>query len=255
MKQHLVLLHGFGTDSRVFASFGHKLSKDHDVLMVDLPGHGQTKEMFGDFAFSAYTILHALDVHLKEPYNLLGWSMGGEIALEMWKQKSKEKCKDKECNHHHNNISSLILISTTPRFVEADDFKIGMNKAVFNKFKKGIKDDTEKTMDNFYNMIFVSNENASLHLSGLQSQTPSQTTLLDCMESFGSYDYRKTLPTITVPTLIIAGDKDAIINSKASLFMSQEIKGSTIKMFKDTGHAPFITHEKETVDEVYKFIG
>jgi pimeloyl-ACP methyl ester carboxylesterase len=76
MKQHLVMLHGFGTDSRVFASIGTKLSKDYDVSMVDIPGHGQTrlrpedyggqaKEMGTFFGFSAYTIRHALDHYLK----------------------------------------------------------------------------------------------------------------------------------------------------------------------------------------------
>jgi len=254
MKKHFVLLHGFGTDSRVFASFGHKLSKDYDVLMVDIPGHGQTKEVFGDFAFSAYTILHALDVHLKEPYHLLGWSMGGEIALEMWKQ-SKKRCRDERCEHDHNNISSLILISSTPRFVEADDFKIGMNKAVFSKFKKGIKDDAGKTMDDFYRMIFSDNEDPSKILPSLKEQTPSHKTLLDCLDSFESFDERKVLPTITVPALIIAGDKDAVIDPRASMHMSQEVKGSTIKMFKGEGHAPFITHEKEVIGAICEFLG
>jgi len=242
MKQPLVMLHGFGCDSRIFGSIGTKLSKDYDVSMVDLPGHGQTKEHFRDFSFSAYTILHALEGYLKEPYHLLGWSMGGQVALEMFKQDPKL-------------IKSLILISSTPRFVESDDFKIGMNKAVFNKFNKGIKNDAKKTMDDFYHLMFTDNENASLPLSDLQSQTPSQTTLLECMESFERFDYRKLLPQIDSPTLIFTGDKDKIIDPKASLFLSQEIKGSAVKVFKDTGHAPHLTREKEILDELKKFLG
>jgi pimeloyl-[acyl-carrier protein] methyl ester esterase len=252
MKKHLVMLHGFGCDSRVFASIGTKLSKDYDALMVDIPGHGQTKEEFRDFSFSAYTILYALDNYLKEPYCLLGWSMGGQIALEMLKQKSAHKCDDPGCGH--NPIGSLILISSTPKFVNSDDFPVGMNKAVFNKFKKGLKDSPEKTMSDFYHLMFSDNEDLSLYLSGIQTQTPSHNTLLNSMESFEKSDERNVLPKISVPTLIITGDSDAIIDPKASMFLSQEIKNSTLKVFKGAGHAPHLTREKEVADEIREFI-
>ena len=137
MKKHLVMLHGFGCDSRTFTSIGTKLAKDYEILMVDIPGHGQTKEEFRDFSFSAYTILHALDHYLTVPYSIFGWSMGGQIALEMLKQKSAHKCDDPDCSH--NPIESLILVSSTPKFVASDDFPSGMNKAVFSKFNKSIK--------------------------------------------------------------------------------------------------------------------
>ena len=259
MKKHLVMLHGFGCDSRVFSSLGHKLSKNHDVLMVDIPGHGQTKEMFGDFSFSALAILHALDVHLKEPYHLLGWSMGGEIALEMFKQKERAKCKDPRCSHEHehgeNPIGSLMLLSTTPRFVASDDFKIGMNPAVFNKFRKGIKNDYKKTMDDFYARMFSDAEDAGKYLTDLRSQTPSRSTLQACMESFERFDERKALPLIEVPVLILAGDKDAVIDPKASMYLAQEIKGSTIRVLQGAGHAPHLTREAEVISELEQFLG
>lgn len=253
MKKHLVMLHGFGCDSRVFASIGAQLSKDHEVWMVDIPGHGQTKEEFRSFHYSAYTILHALEGYLKSPYTLLGWSMGGQIALEMYEQSIK-KCADDKCDHDHNLIESLILVSTTPKFVASEDFKEGMNKAVFDKFRKGLKDNSEKTMSDFYHLMFSDGEDGSSHLSSLQTQTPSQKTILDCMDSFEKFDERKTLPKITVPTLIMTGDSDEIINCKASMFMSQEIKNSALKVFKGAGHAPHLTREKEMMDEISKFI-
>ncbi len=261
------MLHGFGCDSRVFASIGHKLSKSYDVLMVDIPGHGQTKEMFGDFSFSGYTILHALDHYLGEPYAILGWSMGGEIALEMYKQKAREKCKDlpasqgealqagPECKHDHNSISELILISSTPKFTASDDFKIGMNLAVFKKFKKGIESDAEKTMDDFYKMIFAKGEDPSKYIEELKKMTPPQNTLQDCMESFERFDERKAMPMISVPTLVITGDKDEVIDPKASMYLAQEIKGSKLKVLKGAGHAPHLTREAEVMDELTGFLG
>jgi pimeloyl-ACP methyl ester esterase len=253
MKKHLVMLHGFGCDSRVFASIGTKLSKDFDVLMVDIPGHGQTKEEFRDFSFSAYTILYALDTYLKGPYSLLGWSMGGQIALEMYEQKSRHKCEDPECGHNH--IGSLILISSTPKFVISDDFPVGMNKAVFNKFKNGVNGSADRSMDDFYKLIFSKNEDSGKYIEDLKKQTPEQKTLSGCMESLERSDERKTLSKITVPTLIVTGDSDATIDPKASMFLSQEIKDSALKIFKGAGHAPHLTREKEMIDELSRFLG
>ena len=252
MKKHLVMLHGFGCDSRVFASIGTKLSKDLDVLMVDIPGHGETKEEFRDFPFSAYTILYALDNYLKEPYCLLGWSMGGQIALEMTKQKSDHKCDDPGCSH--NPIGSLILISSTPRFVSSGDFPVGMNKAVFNKFKKGINEHAESSIDDFYKLLFSNGEDSGTYIDEMKKQMPSQKTLSSCMESFEKSDERSVLPKISVPTLIITGDSDAIIDPKASMFLSQEIKNSALKVFKGAGHAPHLTREKEVENEIRDFI-
>ena len=266
MKKHLVMLHGFGCDSRTFASIGTKLSKDYDVLMVDLPGHGQTllraedyegqaKTKTSFFKFSAYSILHALDHYLKEPYSILGWSMGGQIALEMVRQKSLEKCDDEHCHHDHPTIDKLILVSSTPKFVASDDFPEGMNKAVFGKFEKGLKIDLKKTMHDFYHLVFSDCENAAPHLSSFQAQTPSPETINACMEGFESFDARNFLKDVKVPTLIIAGDNDKVIDRKASKFLADNIKGSELKILKGAGHAPHLTREEEMIDEISKFLG
>ena len=246
------MLHGFGCDSRVFASIGTKLSKDLDVLMVDLPGHGQTKDDFHDFSFCAYTILHALDHYLKEPYSLLGWSMGGQIALEMIKQKLDHKCEHEGCAH--NPIASLILVSTTPKFVASDDFPVGMNKAVFSKFRKGMETDPKAQLSEFHKLMFSAGEDSSAFLNGLEQQEPGKQTLIDCLKSFEKFDERNILPKIDIPTLIFTGDNDSIIDPKASYYMSQEIRESALKVFKGAGHAPHLTREKEMMDEIAKFI-
>ena len=242
MVNHLVMLHGFGCDSRVFQSIGTKLSKDHDVIMVDLPGHGQTKEQFRSFHYSAYQLLGALGIYLKEPFTLLGWSMGGQIALEMYKQKPEL-------------IRSLVLISSTPKFVASDDFEQGMNEAVFSKFKKGLKNDPKRTMDDFYSLMFAEKEEAGKYLPSLITQTPSLTTLNECMESFEKFDERDILEDVNVPALILTGDSDKIVDMKASEYMSGKAKNSILKIFKGAGHAPHLTREEEVIDELTGFLG
>ena len=75
------------------------------------------------------------------------------------------------------------------------------------------------------------------------------------MDSFENFDERKILPKVNVPTLIITGDQDKVVDSKCSEFLAENIKGSRLKVFKGTGHAPFLTKEKEVIDEITKFLG
>jgi pimeloyl-[acyl-carrier protein] methyl ester esterase len=179
--------------------------------------------------------------------------MGGQIALEMFRQKSGHKCEHHECKH--NAISSLILVSSTPKFVGSDDFPVGMNKSIFSKFRKGIESDATAKLDEFYKLIFADGEDSARFMDGLKQQIPEQKTLMACLNSFEKADERNVLPKIDIPTLIITGDNDKIIDPKVSFFMSQEIKGSELKVFKGAGHAPHLTREEEMIDEISKFLG
>ncbi len=181
--------------------------------------------------------------------------MGGQIALEMFRQKSLETCKDEKCGHRHNNIDSLILVSSTPKFVASDDFPAGMNKAMFSKFRKGLKSDMKKTMNDFYHLIFSENEENSKFAAELASQTPSPETLSACMNGFENYDGRKYLTEINVPAFIIAGDNDRIIDRQCSEYLADNIKGSKLKILEGAGHAPHLTREKEMIDEISEFLG
>ena len=49
-------------------------------------------------------------------------------------------------------------------------------------------------------------------------------------------DSTSLLPSIAVPTLVIAGDEDAIVNITESRSMQQAIPGSTLVTLPRTGH-------------------
>lgn len=47
-------------------------------------------------------------------------------------------------------------------------------------------------------------------------QQSAQEAALACMDSFGTTDFRQDLKSVTVPTLVIHGDADAIVPIEAS---------------------------------------
>jgi 2-succinyl-6-hydroxy-2,4-cyclohexadiene-1-carboxylate synthase len=73
-----VACHGFSQTARSWGRFGELLARDHRVLALDLPGHGGSSEIDADIDEAARLVLEASD---GEPFDLMGYSMGGRVAL------------------------------------------------------------------------------------------------------------------------------------------------------------------------------
>ena len=80
----LVLLHGLGASRRLWYRVAPLLASDRLVLMPDLPGFGDSAPAGPGFEFAA--VIDALGAVLAEraggPFDLLGSSLGGAVALE-----------------------------------------------------------------------------------------------------------------------------------------------------------------------------
>lgn len=74
----LVLLHGFTQTSRCWGPFGHALATDHELVLVDLPGHGGSSEVEAGLVQTA-----GLAAHVAGRGTWIGYSMGGRVALHV----------------------------------------------------------------------------------------------------------------------------------------------------------------------------
>ena len=82
----VVLLHGsFMTITNNWAAMIPRLSKSRQVIAVEMQGHGRTADIDRDFSYDnlADDVAAVLD-HLKiKPADLLGYSLGGGVAMEV----------------------------------------------------------------------------------------------------------------------------------------------------------------------------
>jgi len=62
-----------------------------------------------------------------------------------------------------------------------------------------------------------------------------------------NYDYSTKLDNIKVPTLICVGEYDPQTPVQANMELKKEIKKSSIKIFKQSGHSPFIEEKGEFI--------
>jgi pimeloyl-ACP methyl ester carboxylesterase len=79
----IVLLHGVGANRAVWHLVIPELSRHRRVLAPDIPGFGQSPPAGPGFVLEAVAdaLAGALESRLKEPFDLLGNSLGGAVAL------------------------------------------------------------------------------------------------------------------------------------------------------------------------------
>ncbi|MBK9181254.1 MAG: alpha/beta fold hydrolase [Acidimicrobiales bacterium] len=74
----LVLAHGFTQNRRCWGALADELTTDHEVIRVDLPGHGRSGVTAADLPTTA-----ALLGEAGGPATYLGYSLGGRVALHL----------------------------------------------------------------------------------------------------------------------------------------------------------------------------
>ncbi len=81
----LILLHGSPGSSRDFELLGPMLAAKRRVIIPDLPGFGQSTRSIPGYSIRAHArhVLQMTDVMRIERFHLLGFSMGGGVALNI----------------------------------------------------------------------------------------------------------------------------------------------------------------------------
>lgn len=86
----VVLIHGLGGNREVWTEFSKHIRKDHTVLSVDLPGHGDSKsssvplkEGAADLDAIGVDIAKLIRKQKIEPVVIVGHSLGGAIAVRV----------------------------------------------------------------------------------------------------------------------------------------------------------------------------
>lgn len=198
----VLLLHGFMADSASMTEIGRALDGHFNLLYVDLPGFGRSKSTGCDYDMETVTdgLNKILDELTLEKVHVLGYSMGGRVALAFGV-------------HHPGRALSLVLESTSPGLKTAEDRqdRIAVDEARAVK----ITDDYRAFLDEWENMgLFRTqkdiSEEASLRQRMMrESQRPEEVA--DSLRKYGTGvqpSYWDRLSELGMPVLLIAGERD-----------------------------------------------
>jgi len=240
----LLMIHGWGVNSEIWNSLVDELKLFVTVYVVDLPGMG------GSVSISPYTLDNiAKEIKANVPIkkcNILGWSLGGQVAMYL-------AIKMPEF------VEKLILMSTTPCFVEKIDWPYGVNKQFFLNFETEAKKNLNDTLMKFF-LIQTRGINDSkkimrfLKKEFIELRGENKSAMQSALNVLKEADLRNDVKKIDKHTLIITGDKDRLTSTKASIWLYETIKGATLKEIKGANHMPFISHKETITASVKKFL-
>jgi pimeloyl-[acyl-carrier protein] methyl ester esterase len=240
----LVLLHGWALHGGMWGPWLDRLAGHARLHVVDLPGHGRSGWPAG--AHDIAGLARAVFPHVPRDAIVLGWSLGGMLALELGRR-------------HPRHLRALILMATTPKFLAGPDWEHGLDAAVLDEFSRGLALDYKRTVQNFLALQTRGDEHALETLRMLRSKLashgePDRRALATGLDVLRSTDLRDDLPRVTLPALVIAGDHDRLTPPGAGRELALQLPMARFRCVERCGHAPFLSHPDEVLAEVLGFL-
>ncbi len=241
----LVLIHGWAMHGGVFATLAARLQTRHTLYIVDLPGHGRSRDCATPLAFDAVcaTLFERVPA---APW--LGWSLGGMFALHA-------------ALHSPQRVPALIAVCSSPHFVRGADWRYGVSAEIFRDFARGLSDDYRGTLDRFVALEAFGSDHAKEEMRELRAELfsqgePAARVLIDGLHLLETVDQRALLPQLRVPSLWIAGRRDRLVDPRAMRDAAALITQASKRFAQidHAGHAPFLTHVDEVVAHLDVFL-
>lgn len=237
----LVLLHGWGLQRAVWDSVVPQLAPAIRTHALDLPGHGAAAMVT---PYTTDALAHALLApRAATPAAWLGWSLGGLVALAA-------------ALAVPTRVEKLVLVATTPKFVQAADWPCAMPAPQLQQFAAGLTADYASTVLRFLSLQVSVEERPTLRaLREAATRTPPQAAALQAgLELLAQTDMRALLPGIKQPTLIVQGTRDKLTLPAAAEFLANALPHATLRFIDGAGHAPFLSHPAVFTDLVNEFL-
>jgi pimeloyl-[acyl-carrier protein] methyl ester esterase len=240
----LVLLHGWGLNLRVFDGLRAALGPEQRILAIDLPGHGASP-WAGQAGAPQW--LAAIAAMLPRGATLLGWSLGGQLALQLASQPALA-------------VRRLVLIASSARFVRADDWPHGMDIDTLRQFALQLERDPQQTVADFLELQVRGSADAaavrtSLRQALQQHGSARPEALRSALALLEQNDLRELARGIHVPALVIAGQYDRVTPPQAGQALAQALPRGQLLQIARAGHAPFISHLQQVSAALLQFLG
>ena len=219
----VICLHGIGADA---TSFAHQMEAypNHRVIAWNMPGYAGSKPL-GTLTFTALSdrleaFIQAMNLGA---VHLMGQSIGGMVALE-------HACRRPE------QVQSLTLVATTPRFGGRDDtFKEAFLVARLGPLDAGqsMEDMARDTAPALVGPLCSVAEIKRIEAAFARIPEETWRAILTCLVTF---DRSADLNAVTVPTLVVAGSADRNAPARTMEKMAAGMPDAAFHELQGAGH-------------------
>ena len=239
----VVFVHGWGLNSDMWEYQLPALAdRGHRCIAYDRRGCGRSDQPgdgydFDTLADDLAAVLEHLDLR---DVTLVSHSMGsGEVARYL-------------ARHGAERIARVALISPTLPYLRLDESNPeGVDPARFDEIVAALRADRPGYLANLAPAalgvglpgVEVSSALAGWALGLFMSSSPKAS--IDTVRTHTETDLRDDMASFTVPTLIVHGDRDALVPIEVSgRRAAGMIRGCRLVVYENASHWPFITHRE-----------
>jgi len=225
----MVMVPGMMCDERIFSPQIEELSQNLEVTIADISNFSSVREL-------------ASDVLKKAPkkFSLLGHSMGGIVAMEIYSQEP-------------NRIEKLILMDTNPK-AELDEVKLKREPQI-------------REVNNGKLIEVMRDEMKPNYLAESENKTSVLSICMDMALNLGPdvfinqsralqsrLDQQNTIQSIKIPVLIMCGSEDKLCPVERHEMMHNMISDSDLKIINNAGHMPTLEQPRETTEVIKEWL-
>ncbi len=240
----LIFVHGFQSTKSFWMPYFKKFINNYNIIAMDLPGHGNSsRPKTQKYDLQSMTDSLALFIEKKnlDNFHLIGISMGGGIVT-IYAHKYPQKVK------------SLILINP-----------LGIDQEK--------KSDLQELMDKGKNIFFPNNltefDEMTMYVSGKHLSLSTYFKKYFLNQMIKNYTFFKIafnemlqktkplddiLPKITIPTLILIGQKDRIIHPASYEYFVNLMPNAKPIRFENGSHVFVDVYFEQAVKSIDKFL-
>ena len=227
-----------------------ELSKSHRVIALDLRGHGLSGKTDEGHRLDQYArdVRHLLGALELAEVTMVGWSMGTSIVLSYLAQFGAD------------GIRSLAFVEQSPRYLSAPGWEYPLGGRYYPEdlatFNQNLRFDRPRAAKRFIRSMFAEPPPAETidEMYAETTKTPTAVAI-NSMTSMTYADLRPELEKVTMPALLLYGERSRLFPGGLGEWLQGQIPDSKLVTFEQSGHCPFWEEPEKFNREVANFAG
>jgi non-heme chloroperoxidase len=252
----VVLVHGVGLGVAVWAPQLRHLAANHQVTAIGLRGHGQSVAGSAGYTFDrmaedVYEVLQALSIR---DGVMVGHSMGGMVVLTLAVQRPRDLGV---------HVGGLVLVGTSAGPLVPGPVGPLVAPVLMAGGARGLRYSDRRggsAFDRRDITAWITRSNfgshprpADLQLVRSMVSTMSPSTLAGLLGPLLTFDLRRRIGEIDLPTRVVVGSRDLLTPPRAARTIAQRIPDATLSVLRGCGHLVMLERARELdylVDEL-----
>jgi pimeloyl-ACP methyl ester carboxylesterase len=238
----LVLLHGFPFSSALWRDQANGLADFCRVITPDLRGHGASPAPEGTYTMEilAQDVLRLLDSLGVEKAAIMGHSMGGYVALALWRLAPAR-------------FTAFGLIASHV-WADTDEGRKGRYDLIAAVEERGTRAVVDAMLPRLFGPQLAEDEPIKESAESLMLATKPSGVMGALRGMALRSDSSDLLPLIDVPTLILCGDSDKIVPPARAESMAAALPNATLITIENAGHLPMLEQPHATTLALRTFL-